>query len=185
MKELLALSERELEVYIGNDKRTDKDKFAWLDQNKNIQEKDEEGFLRVANAYLSTMEHRYQRLKFMLFDTTPKLEELPEVNTHPHTFLVSPFRVELPSGCNVTIDTAKKPSIKSGNFAKIAPISELGYGYSIVPFEAVIYRSSKDTVKVKLFNHGDTDYEIRKGDPIAMLIEYPFESYEESFNPWR
>jgi dUTPase len=188
MDELIKFSESELENFIKSDNRSDKDKFAWLDQNKNVQ--DEEGFLRVANAFLATMEHRYQRLKFMLFDNSPLVEE--QVPSHhgysrmnnPHALLVSPFRVELPSGCSVIIDTGKKLSIKSGYFARIAPISELGYGFSIVPFEAVYYRPLKETVKVKLFNHGDTDYEIREGDPIAMLIEYPFENFEESFNPW-
>lgn len=57
-----------------------------------------------------------------------------------------------------------------GVYGRIAPRSGLAVKHGIQVGAGVIDPDYTGEIKVVLFNHGDTDFEIKKGDRIAQLI---------------
>ena len=60
--------------------------------------------------------------------------------------------------------------LPSGVYGRIAPRSGLAVKYGIQVGAGVIDPDYTGEVKVVLFNHGEKDFEIKKGDRIAQLI---------------
>lgn len=60
--------------------------------------------------------------------------------------------------------------LPSGVYGRIAPRSGLAVKYGIQVGAGVIDPDYTGEVKVILFNHGEKDFEVKKGDRIAQLI---------------
>jgi dUTP pyrophosphatase len=60
--------------------------------------------------------------------------------------------------------------LPSGVYGRVAPRSGLAVKYGIQVGAGVIDPDYTGEVKVILFNHGDKDFEVKKGDRIAQLV---------------
>src|SRR6056300_1714550 len=74
------------------------------------------------------------------------------------------------SGCRGLVDTGIAFTVPYGTYGRIAPRSGLAVKKGIQVGAGVIDRDYTGEVKVVLFNHGDEDFVIKKGDRIAQLI---------------
>ena len=74
------------------------------------------------------------------------------------------------SGCHGLVDTGIAFTVPYGTYGRIAPRSGLAVKKGIQVGAGVIDRDYTGEVKVVLFNHGEEDFEIKKGDRIAQLI---------------
>jgi dUTP pyrophosphatase len=71
---------------------------------------------------------------------------------------------------NVLVGTGIAISIPDGLYGRVAPRSGLAVKHCINVGAGVIDPDYTGEVKVVLFNHGDKDFEVKKGDRIAQLI---------------
>lgn len=71
---------------------------------------------------------------------------------------------------NVLVGTGIAISIPDGLYGRVAPRSGLAVKHCIDVGAGVIDPDYTGEVKVVLFNHGDKDFEVKKGDRIAQLI---------------
>ena len=62
--------------------------------------------------------------------------------------------------------------ITPGYWLRIEPRSGLGFKHNIQPHLGVIDNGYRGDLGVKLYNFGDTSYEVQKGDKIAQLVVY-------------
>ncbi|AEO54022.1 hypothetical protein MYCTH_2296069 [Thermothelomyces thermophilus ATCC 42464] len=76
----------------------------------------------------------------------------------------------IPARGKVLVDTDLSMSLPAGTYGRIAPRSGLAAKHSIDTGAGVIDADYRGHVKVLLFNHGETDYEVQEGDRIAQLI---------------
>jgi len=60
--------------------------------------------------------------------------------------------------------------LPTGCYGRIAPRSGLALNYGINVGAGVIDEDFRGEIKVILFNHGSSDFQVRKGDRIAQLI---------------
>lgn len=63
--------------------------------------------------------------------------------------------------------------ISPGFWFKIEARSGLGFKHSVAPHPGVVDNCYRGGLKIKLYNHSDTSYEVKKGDRIAQLVFYP------------
>ncbi len=68
------------------------------------------------------------------------------------------------------ISTGIKLEIPNDHYGRVAPRSGLAAKHSIDVLAGVIDSTFRGYVKVILYNHGSTDFEVKKGDRIAQLI---------------
>lgn len=61
-------------------------------------------------------------------------------------------------------------AIPEGTYARIAPRSGLAWKNSIDVLAGVVDADYRGPVGVILFNHSDTDFEVKAGDRVAQLI---------------
>ena len=66
--------------------------------------------------------------------------------------------------------TGVKTEIEDGYYGQLFPRSGLAFKLNILPAEGVIDSDYHDEIEVKLFNHGDTDFEVKAGDRIAQIV---------------
>lgn len=78
--------------------------------------------------------------------------------------------VSIPRGTRGLVGTGIAFTVPYGTYGRIAPRSGLAVKKGIQVGAGVIDRDYTGEVKVVLFNHGDEDFEIKKGDRIAQLI---------------
>jgi len=71
---------------------------------------------------------------------------------------------------NVLVGTGLAISIPDGLYGRVAPRSGLAVKHCIDVGAGVIDPDYTGEIKVVLFNHGDKDFEVKKGDRIAQLI---------------
>ena len=71
---------------------------------------------------------------------------------------------------NVLVGTGIAISIPDGLYGRVVPRSGLAVKHCINVGAGVIDPDYTGEVKVVLFNHGDKDFEVKKGDRIAQLI---------------
>jgi dUTP pyrophosphatase len=71
---------------------------------------------------------------------------------------------------NVLVGTGIAISIPDGLYGRVAPRSGLAVKHCIDVGAGVIDPDYTGEIKVVLFNHGDKDFEVKKGDRIAQLI---------------
>ena len=63
--------------------------------------------------------------------------------------------------------------IQEGYWFRIEPRSGLGFKHSLQPHLGVIDNSYRGDLGVKLYNFGETQYTVTKGDRIAQFVVYP------------
>jgi dUTP pyrophosphatase len=71
---------------------------------------------------------------------------------------------------NALVGTGIALSIPPGCYGRVAPRSGLAVKHCIQVGAGVIDPDYTGEVKVVLFNHGDKDFEVKKGDRIAQLV---------------
>ena len=85
----------------------------------------------------------------------------------------------VPANKWIAIPTGISIQIPKDCYARIAPRSGLAFKYGIQVGAGVVDSDYLGEIKVILFNHGSSDFEVKKGDRIAQLI---FEKiYNECF----
>ena len=85
---------------------------------------------------------------------------------------------DLYSNCDGVIPTSERMLVSTGIavvlpkgvYGRVAPRSGLAVKHGIQVGAGVIDPDYTGEVKVVLFNHGDKDFEVKKGDRIAQLI---------------
>jgi dUTP pyrophosphatase len=83
-------------------------------------------------------------------------------------FSIGDHRV--PAGGSVMVDTGLACGLSEGHYGKIEGRSSLAIKHDVVPFGGIIDSDYRGNIMVKLFNHGQVDYEIKANDQIAQLI---------------
>lgn len=85
----------------------------------------------------------------------------------------------VPANKWIAIPTGISIQIPKDCYARIAPRSGLAFKYGIQVGAGIADSDYTGEIKVILFNHGSSDFEVKKGDRIAQLI---FEKiYTDSF----
>ena len=84
--------------------------------------------------------------------------------------LTSSEDVSIPKGTRGLVGTGIAFTVPHQTYGRIAPRSGLAVKKGIQVGAGVIDRDYTGEVKVALFNHGDEDFVIKKGDRIAQLI---------------
>ena len=77
------------------------------------------------------------------------------------------------SGESAVFDTGVHVELPSGTFGKLESKSGLNVKYGVVSHGGVIDSGFVGSISVKLYNHGDKPYMIRKGDKIIQMIVQP------------
>ena len=75
-------------------------------------------------------------------------------------------------GCK-TIDTGVHVEIPEGYVGLVKSKSGLNVNHGLTAGEGVIDSHYTGSIKVKLYNHTDSDYRFKKGDKIAQLVILP------------
>jgi dUTP pyrophosphatase len=76
----------------------------------------------------------------------------------------------VPARGKAIVDTGLAFSMPPDCYGRIAPRSGLAAKHSIDVLAGVIDSSYRDSLKVIMINHSDTDYKVSVGDRIAQLI---------------
>jgi dUTP pyrophosphatase len=84
--------------------------------------------------------------------------------------LASAVDTTIPARGRAVVSTDLSIAIPSGTYARIAPRSGLAVKHFIDTGAGVVDEDYRGTVGVVLFNHGDADYQVKRGDRIAQLI---------------
>ncbi|MED6204432.1 hypothetical protein PIB30_117365 [Stylosanthes scabra] len=84
--------------------------------------------------------------------------------------LSSAVETKVPARGKVLVATDLSISIPEGTYARIAPRSGLALKHSIDVGAGVIDADYRGPVGVILFNHSDSDFEVKVGDRVAQLI---------------
>ena len=98
--------------------------------------------------------------------------QLPN-RAYPHTAgydLASAIDISIPAHGKALVSTGLSLSIPSGHYGRIAPRSGLASKYFIDVGAGVIDPDYRGEVKVLLFNFGNEDFQVKKGERIAQLI---------------
>lgn len=77
-------------------------------------------------------------------------------------------------GDSEVFDTGVHVELPEGTFMKLESKSGLNVKYGIVSHGGVIDQNYRGSIAVKLYNHGDKPYMIRKGQKIIQGIIQPF-----------
>ena len=77
------------------------------------------------------------------------------------------------AGGSKKVDTGLRVDIPLGYVGIIHSRSGLAFKENITAFQGVIDHGYEGEVGVLLYNHGDKDYKVKKGDKIAQLVVYP------------
>ena len=78
--------------------------------------------------------------------------------------------IQLPSKSQAVINTDISVSLPEGTYGRIAPRSGLAIKNSIAVLAGVIDQDYRGNIKVILFNHSESDFNVEKGQGIAQLI---------------
>ncbi|XP_065880458.1 deoxyuridine 5'-triphosphate nucleotidohydrolase [Euphorbia lathyris] len=84
--------------------------------------------------------------------------------------LSSAIETKVPAKGKALVPTDLSIAVPEGTYARIAPRSGLAWKYFIDVGAGVIDADYRGPVGVILFNHYDTEFEVKKGDRIAQLI---------------
>lgn len=87
--------------------------------------------------------------------------------------LRSPVDAIVPAHGSVCIDTGIHMALPTGTFGKLESKSGLHVKHDIVCLGGVIDSSYRGSIVVKLYNMGNSSYEIKRGDKIVQLIIQP------------
>ncbi|CAG9864255.1 unnamed protein product [Phyllotreta striolata] len=84
--------------------------------------------------------------------------------------LKSAYDVVVPARGKALIDTGLKIQLPEGCYGRIAPRSGLAVKNFIDVGAGVVDEDYRGVLKVVLFNHSDSDFNVKSGDRIAQLI---------------
>ncbi|KAJ9565807.1 hypothetical protein OSB04_001773 [Centaurea solstitialis] len=84
--------------------------------------------------------------------------------------LSSATETKVPARGKALVPTDLSIAVPEGTYARIAPRSGLAWKHSIDIGAGVIDPDYRGPVGVIMFNHSDTDFEVKSGDRIAQLI---------------
>ncbi|KAG4955104.1 hypothetical protein GLYMA_14G207800v4 [Glycine max] len=84
--------------------------------------------------------------------------------------LSSAVETKVPARGKALVATDISIAIPEGTYARVAPRSGLAWKHSIDVGAGVIDADYRGPVGVILFNHSDTDFEVKVGDRVAQLI---------------
>ena len=84
--------------------------------------------------------------------------------------LSSTEEVTIPARGKASISTGIGFRFPTGCYGRISPRSGLARDHSVAAFDGVIDADYTGNVVVLLFNHGDKDYTVKKGDRIAQMV---------------
>jgi dUTP pyrophosphatase len=87
--------------------------------------------------------------------------------------LRTPCEVTVPARGSADIDTGIHMAIPKGYVGFLKSKSGLNVKHGIVS-EGVIDSGYTGSIRVKLYNHSDTDYTFKAGDKITQLVVLPF-----------
>ena len=79
----------------------------------------------------------------------------------------------IPAKGNYIFDTGVKADINAGFFGKLESKSGLNVNHDIVCLGGTIDSGYTGTIKAKLYNMGDQDYQVHAGDKIVQMIIIP------------
>ena len=79
----------------------------------------------------------------------------------------------IPARSSLAISTGLKIAVPSGCVGLVWPRSGSSFKADIETGAGCIDQDYRGEVMVKLYNHGDEDFEIKKGDRIAQLLTIP------------
>lgn len=68
------------------------------------------------------------------------------------------------------VDTDLAIAVPAGTYGRVAPRSGLASKHFIDTGAGVIDADYRGMVKVLLFNHGESDYQVKEGDRVAQLV---------------
>lgn len=85
-------------------------------------------------------------------------------------FIVSAYDAVVPARGKELVKTDIQIEVPFGTYGRVAPRSGLAWKNFIDVGAGVIDQDYRGNVGVILFNHSDTDFEVKKGDRIAQLI---------------
>lgn len=91
--------------------------------------------------------------------------------------LRSPVNMYIPPRDNVTINTGVHIELPVGTVGMLKSKSGLNVKHDITS-EGVIDVGYTGSIVVKLYNHGNTPYEIKRGDKITQLVVMPICTFE-------
>lgn len=83
--------------------------------------------------------------------------------------IMSPYDVNVPKRGSAVIDAGVHIAIPKGFVGFLKSKSGLNVKHNITS-EGVIDSGYTGSIKVKLYNHGDNDYEVKAGDKITQMI---------------
>ena len=86
--------------------------------------------------------------------------------------LRSPVEAVVPAHGSVVIDTGVHVEIPEGYVGILKSKSGLNVKHNLIG-EGVIDCGFMGSIRVKLYNHGDTDYQIQRGDKIIQMVILP------------
>lgn len=95
--------------------------------------------------------------------------------------LPSSIDIVVPAHLSAVIDTGVTIKLNPGFHAEVKSRSGLQFRNNVNVFNGVIDSDYKDTIKVCLFNNGDADYEVKKGERIAQLVVYKHYTFDNSY----
>ncbi|KAK3310513.1 dUTPase-like protein [Chaetomium strumarium] len=76
----------------------------------------------------------------------------------------------IPARGKAMVETDISIAVPAGTYGRVAPRSGLAAKHFIDTGAGVIDADYRGPVKILLFNHGETDFEVKEGDRIAQLV---------------
>lgn len=76
----------------------------------------------------------------------------------------------VPPRGSAVVDTGVAVALPKGHYGRIAGRSSLAFNHDVTAFEGTIDEDYRGPIKVKLFNHSDTTYNVQQRQRIAQMI---------------
>jgi len=96
--------------------------------------------------------------------------ELALINHITNAIPYSAQNTTIPAHGRALVDTDISIAVPAGTYGRIAPRSGLAVKNFIDVGAGVIDADYRGQVKILLFNHADSDFEVKEGDRVAQLI---------------
>ncbi|KAH0608902.1 uncharacterized protein H6S33_001130 [Morchella sextelata] len=99
-----------------------------------------------------------------------KLSPKAQLPTRGSAFAAGSHATIIPARGKALVDTDISIAVPAGTYGRIAPRSGLASKNFIDVGAGVIDADYRGQVKVLLFNHSDSDFEVKEGDRVAQLV---------------
>ena len=96
---------------------------------------------------------------------------MPRNSMHTPGFdLVATVDCIVASRSSTIISSGLSVKIPFGHFGRVEGLTHLAMQHGVVPFSTILDSECRSTINVKLFNHSNQPYRIKRGERIAILI---------------